>query len=403
MTVAIVGAGPAGAALALLLARRGVARRAGRAAHRLRARVPRRGAAARRRRRAPADGARRRARRAAPVPRRPHPALPGAPAPAHAGHPRAHRGHRRPALRLAARAARDAGRRGRPVIPASASSAASPCATCCARARGSPACAATRRAGAREIAADYVIGTDGRASLVRRRSGLDREREAQSFDVVWFKVPLPDFLSSRQDARAYLGRGHFCLMFPAPDGLLQIGWVIEKGGFGELRERGIDEWLSQLAHARVRRISRDTSRSAATRWSIRSCSTSSAITSTSGRRRACCCSATPRTRCRRSARRASTSRCAMRWWRRTTWAPACWPAESPRRSTPPRAQVDCGAPARGEDDPAPPAGAAARALPAHAGEPPAAGQRAAAAGENRRSPVCYFVRLSVASPWGPPR
>ena len=28
---------------------------------------------------------------------------------------------------------------------------------------------------------------------------------------------------------------------------LQIGWVIEKGGFGELRERGIDGWLSQLA------------------------------------------------------------------------------------------------------------------------------------------------------------
>ncbi len=103
-------------------------------------------------------------------------------------------------------------------------------------------------AGAREIAADYVIGTDGRASLVRRRSGLDREREAQSFDVVWFKLPLPDFLSSRRDARAYLGRGHFCLMFPAPDGLLQIGWVIEKGGFGELRDKGIDEWLSQLTH-----------------------------------------------------------------------------------------------------------------------------------------------------------
>ena len=102
-------------------------------------------------------------------------------------------------------------------------------------------------AGAREFAADYVIGTDGRASLVRRRSGLDREREAQSFDVVWFKVPLPDFFGART-ARAYLGRGHFCLMFRAPDGLLQIGWIIEKGSFGELRERGLDEWLRQLAH-----------------------------------------------------------------------------------------------------------------------------------------------------------
>jgi 2-polyprenyl-6-methoxyphenol hydroxylase-like FAD-dependent oxidoreductase len=102
-------------------------------------------------------------------------------------------------------------------------------------------------AGAHEIAADYIIGTDGRASLVRRRSGLDREREAQSFDVVWFKVPLPDFFGARE-ARAYLGRGHFALMFRAPDGLLQIGWIIEKGSFGELRQQGLDEWLSQLAH-----------------------------------------------------------------------------------------------------------------------------------------------------------
>jgi 2-polyprenyl-6-methoxyphenol hydroxylase-like FAD-dependent oxidoreductase len=102
-------------------------------------------------------------------------------------------------------------------------------------------------AGAHEIAADYVIGTDGRASLVRRRSGLDREREAQSFDVVWFKVPLPDFFAARS-ARAYLGRGHFALMFRAPDGLLQIGWIIDKGSFGELRKHGLDEWLSQLAH-----------------------------------------------------------------------------------------------------------------------------------------------------------
>jgi 2-polyprenyl-6-methoxyphenol hydroxylase-like FAD-dependent oxidoreductase len=37
-------------------------------------------------------------------------------------------------------------------------------------------------------------------------------------------------------------------MFRAPDGLLQIGWIIDKGSFGELRKHGLDEWLSQLAH-----------------------------------------------------------------------------------------------------------------------------------------------------------
>ncbi len=100
--------------------------------------------------------------------------------------------------------------------------------------------------GAREIRADYVIGADGRASIVRRRAGLETARSPQAFDVVWFKLPLPDFLASGRVARAYLGRGHLCLLFPAPDGRLQIGWIIEKGSFGELRARGIDEWLAQL-------------------------------------------------------------------------------------------------------------------------------------------------------------
>lgn len=102
-------------------------------------------------------------------------------------------------------------------------------------------------AGPREIHADFVIGADGRASVVRRRAGLEATRALQAFDVVWFKAPLPDFMSSGRVARAYLGRGHLCLLFPAPDGRLQIGWIIQKGSFGELRARGVDEWLSQLA------------------------------------------------------------------------------------------------------------------------------------------------------------
>jgi len=100
--------------------------------------------------------------------------------------------------------------------------------------------------GAREIRADYVIAADGRASIVRRRLGLAAPRAQQAFDVVWLKLPLPGFLAQGHVARAYLGRGHLCLVFPAPDGRLQVGWIIAKGSFGELRAHGVDEWLSQL-------------------------------------------------------------------------------------------------------------------------------------------------------------
>ncbi len=98
--------------------------------------------------------------------------------------------------------------------------------------------------GPSEIAADWVIGADGRASVVRKRSTLDRARSLQSFDVVWCKVPLPPGHAS--EARLYVGDGHFAVLIPSPDETLQIGWVIEKGSFGELRRRGAGEWVGEL-------------------------------------------------------------------------------------------------------------------------------------------------------------
>ena len=99
--------------------------------------------------------------------------------------------------------------------------------------------------GPREIAADWVIGADGRASATRKHSALDRARPSQTFDVVWCRLPLPPDYA--EQARFYLSEGHFAIALHAPDGRLQIGWVIEKGTFGELRRRGVSEWLAELA------------------------------------------------------------------------------------------------------------------------------------------------------------
>jgi 2-polyprenyl-6-methoxyphenol hydroxylase-like FAD-dependent oxidoreductase len=101
--------------------------------------------------------------------------------------------------------------------------------------------------GAREIAADLVVGADGRGSVLRRRAGLHEERAAQAFDVVWCKVPLPDFLRERGAARAYLGERHFSLAFPTYGDRLQMAWIIDKGSFGELRRRGIEAWVDEMA------------------------------------------------------------------------------------------------------------------------------------------------------------
>jgi 2-polyprenyl-6-methoxyphenol hydroxylase-like FAD-dependent oxidoreductase len=99
--------------------------------------------------------------------------------------------------------------------------------------------------GARELPADLVIGCDGRASLVRKRSGLDRPRDAQTFDVVWCKLPLPPYMHST--GRGCLGVAHFAIVFEAPDGLMQLGWAIEKGRYGDIRRAGIDAFVDELS------------------------------------------------------------------------------------------------------------------------------------------------------------
>src|SRR4029077_18393727 len=89
-----------------------------------------------------------------------------------------------------------------------------------------------------EFHADLVVGTDGRASVLRVRAGLHETRSPQAFDIVWCKLPMPAFLPPGT-ARAYLGPRHFALAFPSYDGGLQLAWVIYLGSYGELRRLGI--------------------------------------------------------------------------------------------------------------------------------------------------------------------
>jgi 2-polyprenyl-6-methoxyphenol hydroxylase-like FAD-dependent oxidoreductase len=101
--------------------------------------------------------------------------------------------------------------------------------------------------GSRELEARLVIGADGRASAVRRRGGFAVREIGAPLDVVWTKLPWPECFGSAPAVRAYVGNGHLLLAIPAPDGLLQIAWVIRKGSFGALRSRGAEEWVREMA------------------------------------------------------------------------------------------------------------------------------------------------------------
>ncbi len=99
------------------------------------------------------------------------------------------------------------------------------------------------------ILTDLVVGGDGRTSSVRKRAGLEADADLESFDVVWFKVAPPAHLRDDPAVQVFLRPGQFCLAIPTFDGRLQVGWVIQKGRYGDLKQRGSEAWLSDLSQS----------------------------------------------------------------------------------------------------------------------------------------------------------
>lgn len=98
--------------------------------------------------------------------------------------------------------------------------------------------------GEEELRGDLVIGCDGRASAVRRRAGFTARASDVPMDIVWCKVPA---FTPLRGARAYLGRGHLLIAYRSHDDRTQVAWAIVKGTFGELRRQGIEQWVDEMA------------------------------------------------------------------------------------------------------------------------------------------------------------
>jgi 2-polyprenyl-6-methoxyphenol hydroxylase-like FAD-dependent oxidoreductase len=96
----------------------------------------------------------------------------------------------------------------------------------------------------RAIAADLVIGADGRNSVVRQRANLALNQEAQSFDILWFKLPTsPQFAKENVFYAILKGQEGFGA-FQSSEGNFQVGWSLHKDDSLEWQQ--ID-WAEKLA------------------------------------------------------------------------------------------------------------------------------------------------------------
>jgi 2-polyprenyl-6-methoxyphenol hydroxylase-like FAD-dependent oxidoreductase len=98
--------------------------------------------------------------------------------------------------------------------------------------------------GERVLAADFVVGADGRASAVRSRAGLALEIFPEHYDVVWMKLPLPPELAGRSPFQIFASGPEVAFAYVSWDGRWQVGWLLEKGGWKEARSH---DWLAECA------------------------------------------------------------------------------------------------------------------------------------------------------------
>ena len=103
---------------------------------------------------------------------------------------------------------------------------------------------ATTPAGTLVVQAGLVVGADGRHSTVRRCAGLEVEDIGAPIDVLWMRLPRRP-----SDGTAPLGRfgaGKIFIMLDRGD-YWQCAYVIPKGGFDEIKAKGLDAFRAAVA------------------------------------------------------------------------------------------------------------------------------------------------------------
>jgi 2-polyprenyl-6-methoxyphenol hydroxylase-like FAD-dependent oxidoreductase len=112
--------------------------------------------------------------------------------------------------------------------------------------------AGIKLADGRAIAADLVIGADGRNSIVRQQANLALDQAEQSFDILWFKLPThPRFQRENVFYSILCGRDGFGV-FQGSEGDLQVGWSVHRDepepppvSWGEKLASASPDWLAE--------------------------------------------------------------------------------------------------------------------------------------------------------------
>ena len=95
-----------------------------------------------------------------------------------------------------------------------------------------------------QLNADLVVAADGRFSRVRKLAGLTAQTLTPPMDVCWFRLPRLES-DGHETGAFYVGGGRLLIMLPRPDAW-QLGYVFPKGDFKAVRDLGLDAFRKSL-------------------------------------------------------------------------------------------------------------------------------------------------------------
>jgi 2-polyprenyl-6-methoxyphenol hydroxylase-like FAD-dependent oxidoreductase len=103
---------------------------------------------------------------------------------------------------------------------------------------------ATGKEGDIEIGAALTVAADGRGSVIRERLGLRPREFGTPMDVLWFRLPREP--GDGEGLGLRVGGGQLALCIDRGD-YWQVAWVIRKGGYGAVVAEGLPEFRRRVA------------------------------------------------------------------------------------------------------------------------------------------------------------
>ncbi len=98
--------------------------------------------------------------------------------------------------------------------------------------------------GWREVRALLTVGADGRGSHVRKLAGLEPRKTSPPMDVLWFR--LPRYEGDPEETTGRFGAGEVLIVINRFD-YWQVGYVIPKGSYSKLRASGVETLHEAIA------------------------------------------------------------------------------------------------------------------------------------------------------------